>query len=213
MTSIGAGRVISVNVGRPRTVMFHGEPITTAIWKTPVAGRLRVEGLNIAGDDQADRTVHGGADKAVYVYTSEDYAWWTRELGRPIAPGTFGDNLTTMDVDVNGAVIGERWLIGTTLFEVAQPRVPCFKLGIRMDDPSFPRRFSHAGRPGAYLRILREGEIGEGDGIEIEWRPTHGVSVEDVARIYYRDQHEAGRLTDVPRLPQGWRDWAVQRST
>src|SRR3954454_8759304 len=159
--------VLSVNVGRPRPVQTGRRPVLTSIWKFPVEGRVAVRGVNLAGDDQADRTVHGGPDKAVYAYASEDTAGW----GEAIGPGAFGENLTTAGVDVTDALIGERWAIGTTLLEVCQPRFPCFKLGIRFAAPPMVKRCAAARRPGAYLRIVTEGELGAGDGIEIVSRP------------------------------------------
>src|SRR3954463_1779433 len=134
----------SVNVGRPQPVgLRRGRPVQSAIGKAPVAGRVAVEGVNLAGDDQADRRVHGGPDKAVNAYASEDTAWWAQELGRDdLGPGIFGENLTLEGVDVTGALIGERWRIGTVDLEVCQPRLPCAKLGLRFGDPLMVRRFS-----------------------------------------------------------------------
>ena len=161
------GRLVSVNVGAVRTVEWHGRTVTTAIWKAPVEGRIAVRGVNLAGDDQADRRVHGGPDKAVYAYSAEDYAWWSVELGRELGPGTFGENLTVDGVDLGASIIGTRWRVGTTELEVAQPRQPCFKLGMRMGDAEFVDRFRDAERFGAYLRIVREGDVGAGDEITV----------------------------------------------
>src|SRR4051794_28167837 len=120
------GRLVSVNVGRPRPVgLQRGRPVQSAIGKAPVDGRVAVRGVNVDGDDQADRTVHGGPDKAVYAYASEDTAWWAQRLGRDLGPAPFGENLTTRGVDVSAARIGERWAIGSTLLEVRQSRTPC----------------------------------------------------------------------------------------
>ncbi|HLO35258.1 MAG TPA: MOSC domain-containing protein, partial [Candidatus Deferrimicrobium sp.] len=166
-TDASAAGIRSVNVGRPRTLEFRDGVVSTASWKSPVSGRVRVRGVNLDGDDQADREVHGGPDKAVYAYASEDTGWWAQELGRPLEPGTFGENLTTFGLDLAGAVVGERWAVGSTVLEVSQPRIPCYKLGIRMGDPMFPRQFAAAGRPGAYLRIVSEGDIGAGDAIRV----------------------------------------------
>src|SRR5947209_1265600 len=126
------GTVGSLNVGEPRVVQVNGHAITTAIWKDPVVGRLQLRGVNFEGDDQADRTVHGGPDKAVYAYGAADTQWWEAELGTALGPGAFGENLTVRGLGVSDAVIGEHWAVGTTLLEVAQPRLPCFKLGLRM---------------------------------------------------------------------------------
>ncbi len=173
---VATPRLVSVNVGRPKVVDTGKREVSTAIWKQPVAGRVQVRGVNLAGDEQADLSVHGGRDKAVYAYALEETAAWEAELGRELGAGAFGENLTTVGVDVSGAVIGERWRVGTTLLEVVQPRFPCFKLGLRMDDPGFVRRFAQGSRPGAYLRIVEEGELGAGDEVSIEERPDHGVT-------------------------------------
>jgi MOSC domain-containing protein YiiM len=159
--------VVSVNVGRPRRVDWHGREVETAIWKEPVVGRVVIEGVNLAGDGQADLRVHGGRDKAVYSYAVEDYAWWSSQLGREMEPGMFGENLTVAGIDLSGAAIGSRWRVGTALLEITQPRFPCFKLGIRMGDAGFVKEFERAARFGAYLRIVEEGDIGGGDEIVV----------------------------------------------
>jgi MOSC domain-containing protein YiiM len=202
------GSIQSVNVGRVRTVEFRDGHDRTAIWKSPVAGPVMVRGVNLDGDDQADRSVHGGPDKAVYAYAAEDLAWWSEALDRPVQPGTFGENLTTVGMDLAGAVVGERWAVGTTVLEVTQPRIPCYKLGIRMGDPQFPRRFAAAGRPGSYFRIVHEGAITAGDTIQVISRPTHDVTIGLIERAYHADHSLAGRLVDAPELPDGWLDWA-----
>jgi len=198
----------SVNVGRIRTVDFHGGTTTTAIWKEPVSGPVPIHGVNLAGDDQADRSVHGGPDKAVYAYAAEDLEWWATQLARPVESGTFGENLTTSGLDLAAAVVGERWEVGSSLLEVTQPRIPCFKLGIRMGDPLFPRRFAKAGRPGAYLRIVSEGAVVAGDRIRVVARPDHGVTVGLIERAYHADRSLVERLLDAPGLPEGWAEWA-----
>ena len=155
---------------------------------------------NLDGDRQADLTVHGGPDKAVYAYAIEETRIWEEELGRELGAGAFGENLTTEGVDVSGAVIGERWRVGTTLLEVVQPRFPCFKLGVRMDDPGFVRTFAHASRPGAYLRILEEGELGAGDAVSIEGRPDHGVTSRLVYDAVLVDEDLIPRALQAPEL-------------
>jgi MOSC domain-containing protein YiiM len=205
---VAAGAVASVNVGAVRTVMMAGRPVRTAIWKSPVEGRVAVRGVNVDGDDQADRTVHGGPDKAVYAYASEDLEWWAERVGRSLEPGTFGENLTTGGIDVTGAVIGERWAVGSALLEVSQPRIPCFKLGIRMGDPRFTRWFAESARPGAYLRILAPGDIAAGDPIRVLTRPDHGVTIGLVERAYHADRSLLPRFFDAPELPVSWVDWA-----
>jgi MOSC domain-containing protein YiiM len=206
-----AAEVAYLNVGTPRLVPWQGEQVRTSIWKHPVPGPVRVEGVNLHGDDQADRAVHGGPDKAVYAYALEDLEWWAGELGATVRPGLVGENLTTRGLQVSEAVVGERWHLGTVVLEVAQPRIPCYKLGVRMGDPQFPRRFAAAGRPGAYLRILVPGEVSPGDPITVSDRPGHGVSVRLVARAYHEDHDLAGDLLRAPELADGWKAWAAKR--
>ncbi len=204
----GSGRVLSVSVGLPREFEYNGRPARSAIWKTPVAGRVAARGVNLAGDDQADRRAHGGPDKAVYAYAVEDLRWWERQLGRPLQHGELGENLTTEGIEVNGARVGERWAVGTTILEVSEPRVPCWRLGVRMNDKLFPRRFTEALRPGAYLRILVEGDVGAGDEIRVTERPDHDLTIRDVLRIYAFDREEVGRLLTIPRMSESWKEWA-----
>jgi MOSC domain-containing protein YiiM len=195
-------RLISVNVGLPREVDTGRRIVETAIWKAPVEGRVKVRHDNLEGDRQADLTVHGGPDKAVYAYAIEETRLWESELGRELGPGAFGENLTTEGVDVSGAVLGERWRIGTTLLEVVQPRLPCFKLGLKMGDPTFLKRFALASRPGAYLKILAEGDLGRGDPIEVDLggRPDHGVSVRLVSDAMLVDHSLIPRAREAPQL-------------
>ncbi len=210
------GKVLSVNVGTPREFQYNGRPARSAIWKSPVAGRIAARGVNLDGDDQADREAHGGPDKAVYAYAVEDLRWWEQKIGRSLAYGEFGQNLTTEGIEVNDALIGERWKVGTTVLEVSEPRIPCWRLAVRMNDKLFPRHFSEALRPGTYLRIVSEGELGAGDEIRVLERPDHDLTVRDVMRIYVRDRHELGRLLAVPQLSENWRGWAahlLQKST
>jgi MOSC domain-containing protein YiiM len=201
----------SVNVGRITVHEHHGRQVSTGIFKEPVTGRVSTRGDNIDGDDQADRAVHGGPDRAAYAYASEDLVWWEGELGRDVPPGSMGENLTTTGLDVSGALVGERWRIGSAVFEVSAPRVPCYKLGIRMGDGRFPVRFAKAGRPGAYLRIVEHGDFGEGDVIEVVRRPEHDVSVALVARAYHEDHALAPLLLAAPELSAGWREWAASQ--
>jgi MOSC domain-containing protein YiiM len=199
------GRVVSVNVGVPRTVRWHGREVTTAIWKEPVSGRRPVAGVNVAGDDQADRRVHGGPTKSLYVYGAADYDWWAEQLGTGLGPGTFGDNLTVEGFGPSAAVIGERWEVGTTVVRVTEPRIPCFKLGIRMGDASFVDRFAEAARPGTYLAIERDGEIGAGDEIRLLHRPGHGLSVGDVERAHHGSDDRLAELIACEDLSVAWR--------
>jgi MOSC domain-containing protein YiiM len=187
------GRVLSVNVGRARAFEYNRRPARSAIWKTPVAGRIAARGVNLEGDEQADRKAHGGPDKAVYAYAVEDLHWWEQELARPLA---------------YGGLVGERWEIGTTVLEVSEPRVPCWRLEVRMGDQMLVRRFTEALRPGTYLRIIREGDLGTGDEIHVVHKPDHDLTIRDVFRIYTRDRNEVERLVAIPQLSESWREWA-----
>jgi MOSC domain-containing protein YiiM len=151
---------------------------------------------------------HGGPDKAVYAYAVEDARWWEQEIGRSLAYGEFGENLTTEGIEVNDALVGERWEIGTLVLEVSEPRIPCWRLGVRMNDKMFPRRFTEALRPGAYLRIVVEGDVGAGDETRVVERPDHDLTIRDVFRIYTRDRDEVERLLAIPRMSESWRRWA-----
>jgi MOSC domain-containing protein YiiM len=196
-------RVLSVNVGAVREVRWRGRRVTTGIWKSPVEGRVALRGVNLAGDDQADRSVHGGPDKAVYAYAREDYDFWREAGGIDTPVGLFGENLTLEGIDLSSALAGERWSVGTAVLEVAQPRMPCYKLGIRLGDDEFPRRFMEAGRPGAYLRIVREGDVGAGDAITVTSRPAHGVTLRAMWEAL-RDPARAAAIVRVARLPALW---------
>ena len=175
-------------------------------------GRVAARGTRLEGDRQADPTVHGGYDKAIYAYAREDAEWWERQIGRELVAGNFGENLTTEGIDLTQARVGDRWEVGTVLLEVSEPRQPCFKLGLRMGDPLFPKRFSAALRPGAYLRILRAGELGAGDEIAIVERPDHNVTMQLVARAKLHDHGLAGQILAAPALSEKWRAWATERS-
>jgi MOSC domain-containing protein YiiM len=206
------GVVESVNVGTPRPVQVNGHTVRTAIWKHPASGRVPLRGVNLVGDDQADRSVHGGPDKALYAYAREDIDWWETELQRSVGVAPFGENLTVRGLPVSEAVIGEQWTAGSALLQVAQPRLPCFKLGVRMDDPRFLKRFAAAGRPGAYLRILREGDIAAGDEIAVRHRPAHAVTSALVSRALLGEHHLLPAALQAPELPADLRTWMQQRA-
>jgi MOSC domain-containing protein YiiM len=209
---VSAAEVLFVNVGGVRTVDVGDRTITTAIWKSPVEGRVPVCGVNVTGDDQADREVHGGEHKAVYAYAWEDTLWWQKELGRALEPGNFGENLTVSGIDVPAAVVGERWRVGSAVLEVSEPRFPCFKLGLRMGDPRFAKRFAAARRTGTYLRIVEEGDVGAGDPIEIRERPDHGVTIGLFVEAYIGDHAGAARLLEIPQVSDAWKEWAATRT-
>lgn len=201
-------KVLSVNVGKPKHFDYKGRQAKSAIWKSPVTGRIIARGINLDGDDQADREAHGGFDKAVYAYAREDAEWWEQQIGRSIDHGEFGENLTTEGIEVNDALIGERWQIGSVLLEVSEPRIPCWRLGVRMQDKSFPKKFTQALRPGPYFRIIQEGELGTGDTINIIEKPKHDLTLRDVFRIYTKDHSEAERILNVEQMSADWKRWA-----
>ena len=188
-------KVLAVNVGLPREVVWRGKPVTTGIYKEPVEGAVRIRTLNLDGDRQADLRVHGGWDKAVYAYPSEFYELWSRE--RPeleFRPGTFGENLTTdglPDGDVN---VGDRFRIGTAELVVTQPRIPCFKLGIRMGRDAFVTEFLERGLLGFYLAVTREGAVAAGDPIVELQRDPRAFPVTEVARLFAGDHDDVGGM-------------------
>jgi MOSC domain-containing protein YiiM len=207
--------VLSVNVGLPREVLWRGKPVITGIWKEPVAGRVPLRSLNLDGDRQADLRVHGGQDKAVYAYPSEFYELWSRE--RPeleLGPGTFGENLTLEGLLDDDVSVGDRFQIGTAELVVTQPRLPCFKLGLRMGRDEFVTEFLERGLLGFYLAVAREGEVAAGDAIVELQRDPRRFGVTEVARLYAadRDDVETMRLAaDHDALPESWREYFRKR--
>ena len=175
--------LVSVNVGLPRDVELQGKRVRTGIWKTPVAGPVHVGKLNLEGDGQADGQRHGGAAKAVYLYPSEHYELWRAELDMPdLGWGGFGENFTTIGLSEAIVRIGDRLRIGTAAFQVTRPRLPCYKLAIRIDRPDIERRFLQTGRTGFYLSVVLEGHVAAGDPIEFEASSEKGPTVAEVAR-------------------------------
>ena len=203
--------VLSVNVAQIREIPHQGRMVPTGIWKLPVEGRVAVRGVNVDGDEQADRAVHGGPHKAVYAYTREDIDWWQDELGRELPNGVFGENLTVRGLDLGAALIGERWRVGSAVLEVSEPRFPCWKLGVRFDDPKMLKRFAAARRPGTYLRIAEEGELQAGDSVEVISRPDHDLTIAAFAHAFLGDRSQLGRLL-IPEVSQEWREWVAKRA-
>ena len=206
-----ASVVLSVNLADVRTIRRNGKPLQTGIWKLPAEGPVAVGALGLEGDVQVDRTVHGGPDQAVYAYAREDAEWWEGELGRPLEHGTFGENLTLRGVDLTHALIGERWRFGGSVLEVSAPRIPCAKLAAKIGDPRFVKRFAAAGRPGAYLRVIEEGELLAGADAERVGRPDHDVTVLIAFRALLGDHDLLPRLTEAPQLPERVRKWAARK--
>lgn len=205
--------LISVNVSLPKPVEHGGEIVWTGIFKEPVPGRVGLRRLNLDGDGQADLAVHGGPDKAVYAYPAEHYDHWRAELRRDLPFGQFGENFTVTGMLEELTSIGDIYRVGTAVVQVTQPRMPCFKLGIRMGDRRFLKPFLASGRTGFYLRVLEEGEVGAGDAIELVRADPAGLTVAEVLRTYgdTEDLEGATRAASVASLPAGWREWFQAR--
>ena len=207
-------RGVSVNVGVPRDVARRGETVSTGIFKRPVEGRIQVAGVNLDGDSQADLAVHGGPDKAVYVYPAEHYPYWQRQISRDLPWGMFGENLTVEGVPLEDEVfIGDRLRIGSTEFVVTQPRLPCYKLGIRFDDAGMVRPFLAAGRSGYYLRVAAEGDVEAGDQIELLAQDPARVPVSEITRLIAHDRDDTQalrRALTVEALPADLRPFFEQ---
>ena len=208
-------KILSVNVGLPREIESRGKVTLTSIFKKPVSGRVRVTTLNLDGDRQSDLSVHGGVDKAVYVYPSEHYPYWREELPEAdLSWGAFGENLTTEGLLESVINIGDIFRIGSAEFRVTQPRMPCFKLGIRFDRADMVKRFLLSRRTGFYLAVTREGDVSTGDSIECIKQDEHNVTVADITNLYVADaasQQELKKVSELPELPAGWRDYFRKR--
>ena len=207
--------VVAISVGGPREIEWRGRQVRTSIFKTPVSRRVAVRRDNVEGDQQSDLSVHGGADKAVYAYPAEHYAFWRTELPDVDLPwGSFGENLTTAGLLESDVRIGDRYRVGTAELVVTQPRMPCYKLGIRFGRPDIVKRFLQSGRSGFYLAVEREGDAGAGDVIEQLTRDERGLTVADVVALYATDatnQALLARATEHPSLPTAWRDYFRRR--
>jgi MOSC domain-containing protein YiiM len=210
--------IVSLNVGLPRDVLWHGHPVTTGIYKKPVQGRIKLRKLNLDGDRQADLTVHGGEYKAVYCYPLAHYAFWKKELpGRELPLGMFGENFT-LDGPLEDSVhLGDRFSVGTAEVIVTQPRLPCYKLGIRFGSDDMVRRFLASGRGGFYLAVTREGEVGVGDEMKPITRDPQAVPVMEITRLYIakrlnkQDVESLRRALQVDALPTTWKDYFRDR--
>jgi MOSC domain-containing protein YiiM len=202
-------KILSINVGMPREVLWKQRTVTTAIFKEPVAGRVMLRRLNLDGDRQGDLEVHGGPSKAVYAYPGEHYEFWRRELpAMALAWGNFGENLTTLGLDEESLHVGDRLRIGAAELMVTGPRLPCYKLGLRFGRDDIIERFLASGRSGFYFAVMHEGEIGPGDPIEVLSRDPQRVTVADVVRLYVNkddDRDLLGRAVRVDALPEGWK--------
>ena len=208
-------KIISVNVGLPRLVLRNNEPVSTGIFKEPVAGRVMMRTLNLDGDRQSDLSVHGGPQKAVYVYPSEHYDFWKQELpGMDLPWGMFGENLTTTGLFETEINIGDKFRVGTGEVMVTQPRMPCYKLGIRFGRTDIIKRFLISERSGFYLSVLKEGEVGAGDEFQLLEKNTSGVRVVDITRLFSSDKENVDlmrRAIATEALPESWRDYFLKR--
>jgi MOSC domain-containing protein YiiM len=210
-------QVVSVNVGQPREVIWEGQTVLTGIFKAPVSGRVAVRWLNLEGDRQADLSVHGGPDKAVYAYPSEYYSFWREQFPEMDLPwGMFGENLTVEGLSDKTVHIGDRFQVGSAQLMVTQPRLPCYKLGIKFGRQDILERFLHSELTGFYFKVLQEGEVAAGDPIRPLHRDEHQIKVTDITSLYSRDKHNLDllrRAIEVEALPEVWRDYFLHRLT
>lgn len=210
-------KLVSVNVGLPKEIAAAGKTVRTSIFKAPVSGPVRVAQLNLDGDQQSDLTVHGGVDKAVYAYPSEHYPFWRKEFPTlDLTWGALGENFTTEGLFEGSMNIGDRLAIGSAEFVVTQPRLPCFKLGIRMGNPGAIKTLLRSRKTGFYLAVTKEGFVAAGDSIQLIESDQHGVSVTDIVNLYAGAVTEPRLLqiaTELPSLPLSWRDHFRKRLT
>jgi MOSC domain-containing protein YiiM len=207
-------KLVSVSVGLPQEVPWKGKTVTTAIFKSPVSGRVHLGRLNLDGDRQADLSVHGGPDKAVYVYPAEHYDYWRGELATNLSQASFGENFTTTGLLEDAVHIGDQFRIGSAEVVVTQPRLPCYKLGVKFGQAEMVKHFAASRRTGFYCAVERAGEVDAGDAIEVISREENRVRVSDITRLYLDDDDNAEtieRTLRVRALPVGWREYFLQR--
>jgi MOSC domain-containing protein YiiM len=211
-------KLVSVNTGLPREIMWHGVKVTTAIFKHPTSARLALRKLNLDGDRQADLTVHGGENKAVYCYPLTHYDYWRTQLpGRQLPLGIFGENFTIDDFDEESVCVGDRWSVGSAEVTVTQPRLPCYKLGVRFQRDDMVRRFLASRRTGFYLAVEREGEVGAGDEITLSSREAGAVPISEITRLYVAKSYNDADLASIERalhlaaLPESWKSHFRER--
>jgi len=213
-------KLLSVHCGLPRDVVWHGSKVTTSIFKEPVPGRIALRTLNLDGDRQSDLSVHGGKDKAVYCYPVEHYEYWKVELpGHALPMGAFGENFTTEGLNEDSVHIGDRISIGSAEVVVSQPRMPCYKLGIRFESDDMVRRFLASRRTGFYLAVKREGEVGSGDEVTVLDHDPNSISVSEINRLYIAKEYDkedlrlVRRALTVQALPESWKQFLEEKAT
>jgi len=211
-------KLVSVNTGLPREVMWHGRSVTTGIFKEPVEGKVALRRLNLDGDRQADLSVHGGEYKAVYCYPAAHYDYWKKELpGRELPMGMFGENFTTDGLLEQSVHLGDEFSVGSAEVVVTQPRMPCYKLGVKFQSDDLVRRFLASGRTGFYLAVTREGEVGAGDVIKVISRDDNAVPISEITRLYIAKRYDEGDVVSVRRairvaaLPESWKGYFRER--
>src|ERR1700677_5354943 len=204
-------KLLSLNVARPQLIVYKGETISTGIFKKPVSGTVTLRTLNLDGDRQADLTVHGGPYKAVYGYPAEHYEYWQRELpGDKLPPGAFGENFTTEGLNEDDLHIGDRLRVGSSILMVRQPRLPCYKLAAKFQRDDMIERFLHSGRSGFYFSVEQEGEVQQGDSIELISRDDNGITIGEMNRLIARDRYNRDLLQkaiSTPAMPESWREY------
>lgn len=212
---VPTGRLVSVNVGLSRAVEWKNKSVTTGIFKKPVKGRIALRRLNLDGDQQADLTVHGGPDMAVYVYPAEHYEYWRTELvGEPLPWGMFGENFSTQGLLEESVNVGDQFRVGSAELQVTQPRMPCYKLALRFERDDMIKRFMASRRTGFYFRVLQEGQVQQGDSIDVVSRDKNEITIADITRLYIREDRTADllqRVIDLEPLPASWREYFQDR--
>jgi len=211
-------KLVSVNCGLPRKVVWHGRSVTTSIYKEPVEGRVALRTLNLDGDRQADLSVHGGKDKAVYCYPIEHYDYWIAELtGHELLMGAFGEDFTVDGLDESAVHIGDRFSVGSAEVVVTQPRLPCYKLGIKFGSDDMVERFLYSRRTGFYLAVTHEGDVGAGDEMLILSRDPNSVPVSEITRLHLtnkydvEDVHQMRQALKIEALPEGWKEYFKEK--
>ena len=212
-------KLLSLNVGLPREALWHGHTVTTGIFKSPVEGRIKLRRLNLDGDAQADLEVHGGKDKAVYCYPAQHYEFWERELpGRDLPFGMFGENFTLDGLLEDSIHLGDRFAVGSAEVTVTQPRMPCYKLGLKFQSDDMVKRFLASGRTGFYVAVLQEGEVSAGDEMNLISREESAVPVSEITRLYTTKRYDKKDLASIKRvqgvaaLPESWKQYLLERA-